>query len=286
MNNIIAERIKNVSLTKTQIKIADYFIRNPEKVGICSSMEVAQEIGVSDVSITRFARAIGYSGFTDLKNDIYNSLASRATGGVNSLSMSDRFDFNRARFHGRASGADFIKVSQYNIDKTFQQNNADQFENVASMLIDAKHRYIIGFRGCKGVVTQCVWLLRFIIDHVIPIADEASGGVGALQDIEKDDCALFFSVSRYYKSDIRLAELVKKRGGKFCLVTDSMLSPLVSLADEVILVETRHMSFFNTMLPLHMVVEYLITIIAQKEEDGYKEKADERDRLTEELRIE
>lgn len=39
-----------------------------------SSMDVAKEIGVSDASIIRFARAIGYLGFTDLKNDIYNSL--------------------------------------------------------------------------------------------------------------------------------------------------------------------------------------------------------------------
>ena len=39
-----------------------------------NGMDVAKEIGVSDASIIRFARAIGYLGFTDLKNDIYNSL--------------------------------------------------------------------------------------------------------------------------------------------------------------------------------------------------------------------
>lgn len=30
-------------------------------------MDVAREIGVSDASIIRFSRAIGYKGFTDLK---------------------------------------------------------------------------------------------------------------------------------------------------------------------------------------------------------------------------
>ena len=30
-------------------------------------MDIAKEIGVSDASIIRFARAIGYEGFTDLK---------------------------------------------------------------------------------------------------------------------------------------------------------------------------------------------------------------------------
>ena len=42
MENIIAKRVHQVTLTKTQQKIAAYFIRNPERVGICSSMEVAR----------------------------------------------------------------------------------------------------------------------------------------------------------------------------------------------------------------------------------------------------
>ena len=43
MENIIAKRARQVTLTKTQQKIADYFIRNPERVGMSSSMEVARE---------------------------------------------------------------------------------------------------------------------------------------------------------------------------------------------------------------------------------------------------
>lgn len=50
MTNILAERIKNANLTKTQKKIADYFISNQERIGSLSSIEAAQEIGVSDAS--------------------------------------------------------------------------------------------------------------------------------------------------------------------------------------------------------------------------------------------
>lgn len=82
MGSIIAERVKGATLTKAQRKIAKYFIHNPERVGMSSSMEVARAIGVSDASITRFARAIGYEGFTDLKADIYNSLVNQATAGT------------------------------------------------------------------------------------------------------------------------------------------------------------------------------------------------------------
>lgn len=183
MENVIAERVKRVTLTKAQQKIADYFIRNPERVGICSSMEVAKEIGVSDASITRFARAIGYEGFTDLKNDIYNNLAKQATGGMNSLSLSERFDVNRAQFDGYSSKSDYLRLLQFNLERTFQQNSDDQFNNVIAMLLEAEHRYVIGFRGCLGVANQCAWLMRLVLDHVISITDEGTGSIGTLQDI-------------------------------------------------------------------------------------------------------
>ena len=36
MENIIAERVKDTKLTKAQLKIAEYVIQNPERVGMTS----------------------------------------------------------------------------------------------------------------------------------------------------------------------------------------------------------------------------------------------------------
>ena len=60
MENIIANRVRQVPLTKTQQKIADYFIRNPERVGMCSSMEVAKEL------VSRYASKYGEADMTEL----------------------------------------------------------------------------------------------------------------------------------------------------------------------------------------------------------------------------
>ena len=52
MGNILIDRIKNAKLTKSQKQIADYFIRNQDKIGRLSAMEAAREIGVKKVLIT------------------------------------------------------------------------------------------------------------------------------------------------------------------------------------------------------------------------------------------
>ena len=285
MDNIIAERVANVTLTKSQRKIADYFILNPEEVGLSSSMEIANRIGVSDSSITRFARAIGYEGFLDLKNDLYNNMARAATGSINSLSMTERFNANQARFGGQESIEVFEQVTRRAMEVTIRQNADGQIDRVVSSILAAKHRYVYGCRGTGGVVYQCSWLWRFLLDHVIAVSNEGPGGIGLLQDASSEDCALLFSVARLYKTDLDAAQLIHSRGAKLCLVTSSFTSPLAPLADEVILVETAHMSFFNSMIAMHFLTEYMTYLISQRKGDVYREKARERDEYTEFLRM-
>ena len=285
MGNVIAKRIKNVKLTKAQQKIAEYFVQNPERVGISSSMEVAKEIGVSDASITRFARAIGYEGFTELKNDIYSNLAMQATGGANSLSLTERLDHSNMQYDSDSAIVEFFKLTEYNLQRTFQQNKGQQFENVVSMLLNATHRYIVGFRGCAGSAAHFSYIIRLSLDHVIGITEEGPGCISNLQDIAPDDCMVLFSLSRYYKVDLKMATLAKKRGAKVCLVTNNLLSPFSDLADELLLVEAKPISYFNSVASINLVSESLATRIVQKRADYYRNRATERDEFTHDLRL-
>ena len=220
-----------------------------------------------------------------MKADIYSSLANQATGGVSSLSLADRFDANRAQFGADTSRAEYMKLLRYDLERTLQQNSEETFQQVVNMLKRAGHRYIVGFRGCLGAAGQFAWLMRFLLPHVIHICDEGPGGVGLLQDIGPGDCAVFFSLSRYYKTDLRLAQLARDRGAAVILVTNGVLCPLTDLADVLLLAETKHASFFNSAVPLSFLSEYLVSRLAQELPDAYRRLAAERDELTTELRL-
>ena len=285
MTNVIAERVKKVKLTKSQQKIAEYCIQNAEKVGMSSSMEIAAAIGVSDVSITRFARAIGYDGFTDLKNDIYNSMAIRANGGSAELSLVERAKLSKEKYGGFIGGTDYMKILCFNMERTLQQNNDETIDKAVDLLLNAEHKYVAGFRGCLGTATQCAWLMRFLVDHVISVTDEGPGAVGCIQDISDKDVLLLFSMSRYYQIDLNIVKSAQQRGAKICLVTNSILSPLAEYSDIVLLTEVKTASFFNSMAAVNMISEYLLTCIFQRCKDSFNERMEDRDRLTDYLRL-
>lgn len=285
MGNIIAERIRNIKLTKAQERIADYCIRNLEWVGMSSSMEVAKAIGVSDVSMTRFARTIGYAGFTEFKNDIYNSIARQASGVDGDMSILDRASFSSQKYGDKITAEEYYKVLRTNMERTLKNNSSITIDSIIESLMTAEHRYIVGFRGCFGVASQCGWLMRFVADHVITVNDEGPDCIGRLQDVTSRDCVLMFSLARFYRIEPKLLELVHKRGARICLITNSAVSPLLKYADVSIIAETETASFFNSAMSFNMLSEYLITGMFQRSKEIHKERIKERDSITEYLRL-
>ncbi len=76
MNNVYKLYKENYEkLTKTGKKIAEYISKNPKKVIVLSALELGKEIGVSDASILRFSKNIGFNKFNDFKNYIAMELS-------------------------------------------------------------------------------------------------------------------------------------------------------------------------------------------------------------------
>jgi DNA-binding MurR/RpiR family transcriptional regulator len=57
-------------LTPTQRRIAHCLVRQTAEVPFLSSVELAQLAGVSQPSVTRFAMALGYSGYPALRREL------------------------------------------------------------------------------------------------------------------------------------------------------------------------------------------------------------------------
>ncbi|NMB10972.1 MAG: MurR/RpiR family transcriptional regulator, partial [Firmicutes bacterium] len=60
-------------LTPMQKSIARYIMSNLADAAFMSIQEMAKACGVSEASILRFARALGYSGFPEFKGDVQDA---------------------------------------------------------------------------------------------------------------------------------------------------------------------------------------------------------------------
>ena len=68
-------------LRKSELKVADHVLLDPASVMHSSMAELAHSVGISEPTIVRFCRAIGCTGFQDLKLKLAQSLAAGASFG-------------------------------------------------------------------------------------------------------------------------------------------------------------------------------------------------------------
>lgn len=280
MANLLADRIKNVQLTKKQQKIADYFIKNQDKLGNLSSIEVADKIGVSDASIIRFSRAIGFDGYADLKAHIYDMLVENSS---NAMSLTDRMNANDAKFSGHNTTEEFASIMQKNMNNVFAYNNLEDFSKAADMIIKAKSRYVIGLRGCKGVATSFGRLLAFMMPGVEVLKDNECTSISSAQNMSSKDVAVMFVFSRFYKIDKHYLDLARDRKAKVIMIVDDVTGPFAGYADLTLIAPVESMNFFRSTLGVDVIAEYLLTLIGRRIDP--RKRIDERDALTADQRL-
>lgn len=280
MANLLAERIKNTELTKKQRIIGDYFIKNQERIGNLSALDIANEIGVSDASIIRFSKAIGFEGYADLKNKIYDMLVENSS---NKIPLTERMRINYEKLKDGNVTEQFIQKIQDNISDVFSHNSLEDFETIANAMVKGKRRYVIGLRGCKGTAIGFGRLLSFMMPNVTAIIDSECTSISLIQDLEEGDVVLMFVFSRFYKIDLEYLKFAKKNGAQIYLVINDVASILSSYADDILIVPTDSMNFFHSTTALNVITEYLLTLISRKCE--FKERIDTRDQITEDQRL-
>ena len=278
MDNYLAELVKDVTLTKSQKKIAEYFIQNTKAICTMSSMEVAGEIGVSDASIIRFSRAIGFEGFSDLKEHVYASLMEDK----NRLPLSKRMSRNKEEYQG-ADMASYLNLLHENVFSAFEDNRVEDFEAIAQGLVDAKRRYIVGMRGLRGLALKVARLMSFMLSEVHLITDGECLSINNLQDIEEGDVLLLFIFSRFYKIDLSYAKMAHEKGAKVFLITNEVTGPLTPYADVLLMAGAKNCSFFHSTLAVDAMAEYILNLITERVE--FNVRMDEQDAITSDQRL-
>ena len=265
MNNFFLERLKGISLTKGQERIAQYMLENQYTVCQKSLMEVSREAGVSDASVLRFVRAIGFGGYNDFKDALYTHLARQASENANrgTLDLGSRLRSGTSQ-EGN-SLQEYLQISLSNVERSLLQTSNGTYEHIVSLLGSCRNVYVFGNRAARSPADQLARGIRYVKDNVI-FLQHTYDVYPALHGAGPEDVLLFLCVSRFYKADVHICEAAKAAGVRLCLLTNTAPSPVTKYADDLLLVRTDGISYFNSTLGISAVCEYIMARLAQTTE--------------------
>lgn len=188
MEKELAYQIAHAELTKGQVRLAGYILKNQKRVLGMTALEVGREVGMSDASVIRFCRAVGYSGFANLKVQLQKELSLHSEK-IGKHSLYDRFVMQEEKYSkDELDLSEMLTLMGGNLENSLRQNPAATFHTVADKLLSARKKIIIGLRGGKGCAVRFARLLQFLSSDVACISDEGQDELCSLARPHRAGC--------------------------------------------------------------------------------------------------
>lgn len=264
-----ADRIKDKTLTKTEKIVADYILDNINTIGFSPIKDVALACGVSDTSIIRFLRELGYDGYTDLKKSLNEKLLEQYNA---NLSPMQKFHQSKSRLDPNNVVNEVFYNSITNLSNAMANMDEKLLQNIADCLIKSKRKYIAAFRGTSCCADYFWRKAIFFLPDLVLCDKGESETIEKMIDIDKNDCLMLFSFPRYSEISTIILELAKKRGAKIIIFTDRVTSPLAPYADYLVPVNVTGVSFTNSYVVPMCYAEAIAVMISKKVEHSTKER--------------
>lgn len=130
------------SLSKAEKRVADYVRLHPDRTIISSLQAVSEKCSVSDTSVLRFCRSLGFSGYQDFKGALVPELLKRGATIYQEVDLNDDFNTTREKFLENLSS---------DIRKTVAGHTQETVRSVSNRIIQQRTIIIVGLAGSAGV---------------------------------------------------------------------------------------------------------------------------------------
>ena len=268
----LKDALKHAKLTKTSQRIGAFILDHETDACFMTSTELAAELDVSEASVIRFTRALGFTGYMDFQKNLRKSHTER----LGRISSAVAVPYERLQASMAAEGGDYIQEfllnTQTNITSVVRNNPKETFDAAIDLLLGARRKYIVASRANTGVASYCNLLLRHQLTDVIPTWESSVNVIDHMCDIGSQDCVLLFSFPRYSEMDHQALQMAEDAGAGIIVVTDRPSAPLAQYATVLLTVDVDTNTFFNSYVGVQLVMEILAAGLSRRVGGGNAEK--------------
>lgn len=243
-------------LTPHQKKIADFIKKHADHILYYSETDLAKELQVSNATISRFWKKIGYDNLKSFKNDIFES---EQISPEKKLHHSlTQIQTQQLKIHEH-----LFSITDDQLKHTLMELNVEEFTEVISLLSNCRKLYIHAPASSEGIaVLMKHRLKRFGLDiEILPKSGHEL--FESLMHIQKEDVVFLFGfVSMTKEADV-LLDYGKKINYRTVIITDQLISDFQERGDYIFYTYRGELWEFHSMIAPTFLIESFILGIGQ-----------------------
>lgn len=241
-------------LSAGQRRVIDRLLADTRYGAVVSSSELAQEVGVSESTITRAAQTLGFAGFPDLQARLRSAFVEP---------VQDRIRSDGAT--GDASAHRAIEVMQEDarsIQATAEDLSIETFEAVVDALVSARRVLLFGERGSHGLAVILAIGLRLLLPDVRLLSQTAGDIPDQLVGLNRGDVVVGVSFRRVDRITVKILKRARTMGAQTIALTDHLSSPAARNADLSLIVRLGQLRLMPSFAPGASLINALLSEIA------------------------
>jgi DNA-binding MurR/RpiR family transcriptional regulator len=192
----------------------------PGELASYSAKELASLAGVSNATVTRFVRRLGYESYEEARREARqeSGTGSRLYLMPQEVQHSDSAEEKRWR------------QSVENLECTLTAIEPEAIDAAAQAMLSARKVWVIGFRASHAFASYLAWQLTQVIEDISALPGGGQTLGEHLASVRAEDAVVFFGMRRRVAITDRILSEVERRGARLIFVSDEGIPPRVSAA--------------------------------------------------------
>lgn len=241
--------------TKADLKLIEYIETNTEKFLFMSISQLSENTGMSEATISRFARHMGYQDYKELRNGIIKQQMQNGAAGklAGTLLKNEGFDAYK-----------WFTYQQECLQKTMENIEPEVFLNALLMIEKAERIYIHAKNASASVGQLLFFRLRRLGLNVSVIPSGGSEVMEGIAHAGKSDLVILFSFAKLSKEGQVILDYSQKAGYQTLSFTSRKFIPKEQQADINLYVYRGEETEYHSMCTAIAMIDALVLALSEK----------------------
>jgi len=251
-------RARMAGFSPSEQNLAAHMLDNIHTLPFETGSSLAQAVGVSEMTVSRFVRGLGFENLRDLKNRLRVSVAGKDSDIDDYMA---RFSMQEGQ---QPALQESLRLELDAIVKAYELATTDLWDETAGMLAGAGTVYVVGFQASKGLAMDFASRLLWVRPNVI-FVENTSGTYGEIicADAARS-LVVMVDTAAYAARGIKLAEKLKSMGMPLVIVTDKFSHWAFAYTRFVFETHTHVKTFWDSTASLSAVLNLMLDAVAKR----------------------
>ncbi|MGE7273088.1 MurR/RpiR family transcriptional regulator [Brevibacillus panacihumi] len=267
-------------LTNQQKTVAKYLLDEPNQVALHPAKVIGSLTGTSETTVIRLCYSLGYSGYSELQNEIRQSLLFP----VIRENVVQTFHDSAYEFQDSDDVISFTMEQDLAfIRKTLADLDRRVYDQAIQAILAARKIVVLGGRTSYAPAYWLSYALNIVKGDTHLYRGQMDDANYLISEADEGWLVIVLYFPRYLQDTLFFAKAAKEKGATVLGVTDHDLSPIGPVADVLLKVSTPSPATLKGMSAIFTLLNAVVSGVAQMDREQVQKRIKRYDQTSEQF---